>query len=252
MWEGVAGNVFRIAICDDSDIDRELLADLLDLYCKEHAIEYTCMKYRSGEALYYELGDGGWFDIILLDIYMQSSLGIDVARKLREIAYRGIIIFYTETIDFAPESFEVGASGYQLKPYDYNQLSRMMDRIIPMLDDNTYPVKNRSTIIRVPRSEIMYVESKNSHCILHQMGGKSYTIYKKLGEIEKDLSAPCFLRCHQSYLVNMNFVQEIDTDFVMKNGDVVLIRKRNQKEIRQSYFDYCNGPDANAYKPTRA
>ena len=45
--------------------------------------------YDSGEPLYYELGDGGWFDIILLDILMDPPLGIDVARRLREIGYEG-------------------------------------------------------------------------------------------------------------------------------------------------------------------
>lgn len=243
--------VFRIAICDDSTIEREILADLLEQYCNERAIAYTCTQYESGEALYYELGDGGWFDLILLDIYMKPSLGIDVARKLREISYRGIIVFCTVSLDFAPESFEVGASGYLLKPYDPETFARTMDRIVGMLDDNAYQIKSRSHIIRVPRSEIMYVESKNSHCILHQMGGKTYTIYKKLGEIERELNASCFLRCHQSYLVNMNFVEEITTDFILKNGDVVLIRKRSQKEIRQAYYDYCGKPASQTGKPMR-
>ncbi len=59
-------------------------ADFLSHYCNAHAIDYSCKMYDSGEPLYYELGDGGWFDIILLDILMDPPLGIDaVARRLR-------------------------------------------------------------------------------------------------------------------------------------------------------------------------
>lgn len=230
--------MLRVAICDDSAIEREVLAEYLNHYCNAHAIAYSCTMYDCGEPLYYELGDGGWFDIILLDILMKPSLGIDVARRLREIHYKGTIIFCTAMLDFAPVGYEVGASGYLLKPYDPETFARTMNRILSSIIENTYPIKSRSQVIHIPRDEIMYVESHNSQCILHQVGGKSYTLYKKLGEIEEELTAPCFLRSHQSFLVNMNFIQDVDKDFTLENGDVVLIRKKNLKEIRQLYYDY--------------
>ena len=73
--------MLRVAICDDSALERDILADFLSHYCNAHAIDYSCKMYDSGEPLYYELGDGGWFDIILLDILMDPPLGIDVARR---------------------------------------------------------------------------------------------------------------------------------------------------------------------------
>lgn len=232
--------MLRVAICDDSALERELLADYLSHYCNSHAIPYTCMMYECGEPLYYELGDGGWFDIVLLDILMQPSLGIDVARRLREIGYKGTIVFCTAALDFAPESFEVGASGYLLKPYNVETFERTMNRILADIIENTYAIKSRSQVLHIPRDEIMYVESHNSQCILHQVGNKTYTLYKKLGEIENELAAPCFLRCHQSFLVNMNYVKAVDKDFTLTNGDVVLIRKKNLKEIRQLYYDFLS------------
>ncbi len=38
--------------------------------------------------------------------------------------------------------------------------------------------------------------------------------------------------------VNMNYVKAVDKDFTLTNDDVVLIRKKNLKELRQIYFDY--------------
>ena len=215
--------MLRVAICDDSALERDILADFLSHYCNAHAIDYSCKMYDSGEPLYYELGDGGWFDIILLDI---------------EIGYKGTIVFCTAALDFAPDSFEVGASGYLLKPYTPKTFERTMHRVLSDIVENTYAIKNRSQVLHIPREEIMYVESHNSQCILHQVGQKTYTLYKKLGEIEQELTAPCFLRCHQSFLVNMNYVKAVDKDFTLTNDDVVLIRKKNLKELRQIYFDY--------------
>ena len=61
---------------------------------------------------------------------------------------------------------------------------------------------------------------------------------KSSGEIEEELYDPRFLRCHQSYLVNMAYVQNADHQFTLFTGDIVLIRQRNLKEIRNRYLDY--------------
>ena len=65
-----------------------------------------------------------------------------------------------------------------------------------------------------------------------------YTIYKKLSEIEQALTDRRFLRCHQSFLVNMRYIAKADKQFELTTGDVVLIRQRSLREIRQTYLDY--------------
>ena len=67
-----------------------------------------------------------------------------------------------------------------------------MHRVLSDIVENTYAIKNRSQVLHIPREEIMYVKSHNSQCILHQVGQKTYTLYKKLGEIEQELTAPVF------------------------------------------------------------
>ena len=220
--------MLRIAICDDSEIEREFLSDYLKEYCGLRAIPYQCIPFESGEALWYEVCDGEWYDIVVLDIYMEPSLGIDVARRLRDRAYPGTILFCTGTLDFAPQSFEVGAAGYLLKPYSWATFVRTMDRVTAAILDGTYPVKCRT---------------------LHRTGGESHTIYKKLGEIERELDAPCFLRCHRSYLVNMNYIRSVGADFTLSSGDTVLIRKRDLRAIRQAYHDYISGIASRSRRP---
>ena len=65
-----------------------------------------------------------------------------------------------------------------------------------------------------------------------------YTIYKKLNDIEEEINHRAFLRCHQSYLVNMNKIESVENDFTMKSGDVVPIRTRNLTEIKKEYYNY--------------
>lgn len=231
----------RIAVCDDSSFDRELIIDLLQHYFSRKSLSCELVQYENGVNLLCDIEEDAWFDIIFLDIYMNDILGIDVARKLRALQYNGEIIFLTSSSDFAVDSYDVAAAGYLLKPISVGKLCLFMDRVIQNFDASTYQVRQRSKVIRIPFREIMFVESSNSKCILHREGGSTYTMYKRLSEVENALNDGRFLRCHQSYLVNMDFIQLVEKQFLLVTGDIVLIRQRDLKTIRQTYLDYVSG-----------
>ena len=228
----------RIGICDDSQLDREMIRDLLDLYFADKSIAYQVDLYSSGVDVIHEFQEGTAYDIVFLDIYMEKMLGIDVARELRRLHYAGEIVFLTATSDFAVDSYDVAAAGYLLKPHSFDKLCRCMDRVLQDFDTCTYQVQQRMRIVRVPYTEITFIESSNSKCILHRSDGSCYIVYKKLGKIEAELSDNRFLRCHQSYLVNMDFIAQADRQFHLTTGESVLIRQRDLKSIRQAYLDY--------------
>lgn len=228
----------RIAVCDDSSLDRELFVALLHHYFVNKPISNEIIQYENGVDLLHDVEDDMWFDIVFLDIYMNDLLGIDVAHKLRSLGYRGHIIFLTATADFAVDSYEVEALGYLLKPQSFEKLSQVMDRAIRTMTTNTYLVKNHSKIIRVPYHEILYIESMNSKCIIHCCNEQHYVIYKRLTTIEHELNDKRFLRCHQSYLVNMDHIHQVDSQFTLVTGDTVAIRQRDLKSIRQTVLHY--------------
>ena len=106
----------RIAICDDSFIDRELIAELIRHYASTQTIPFDIVPYEKGMDLLYDIEDGAWFDAVLLDIYLGDTLGLALAHRLREFGYGGSIIFLTVAPEFAVDSYDVGADGYLLKP----------------------------------------------------------------------------------------------------------------------------------------
>lgn len=230
----------RIAVCDDSSLDRDLFVALLHHYFVNKPISKEIIQYENGVDLLHDVEDDMWFDIVFLDIYMNDLLGIDVAHKLRSLGYRGHIIFLTATADFAVDSYEVEALGYLLKPQSFEKLSQVMDRAIRTMTTNTYLVKNHSKIIRVPYHEILYIESMNSKCIIHCCNEQHYVIYKRLTTIEHELNDKRFLRCHQSYLVNMDHIHQVDSQFTLVTGDTVAIRQRDLKSIRQAVLHYLD------------
>lgn len=236
----------RLAICDDNDLERDLLHTLLKKYFSETSVHCDFTLYDRGTSLYYDVMEDIDYDIIFLDLFMGDSFGMRIAQKLRDISYKGKIIFCTVSADYALESYVVFASGYILKPYSLNDIKRTLDRFLPEYQCNSYQVKQKSNIIYIPLNEIMYVESDNTKCILHRTEDREYIIYKKLIQIEDELNDPRFLRCHQSFLVNMNYVREANDVFLLQNGENVLIRKKSKKIIQNKFLEYKEKYGGNA------
>ena len=49
-----------------------------------------------------------------------------------------------------------------------------------------------------------------------------------------------FIRISKRYIINLDYVQRINQDIVLKNGKELKIPKVNQKKCRDSYYNYCN------------
>ena len=234
----------RIAICEDNEIHRDILEHLLNRYFSERPIHFELVPYQYGMNFLYDMEEGAYFDMAFLDIYMEDTLGNQIAHKLRAMGYQGEIVFLTASSDFAIEGYDVDASGYLLKPLDYGKLEMVMDRITRNIAPSTYQIRHRTTVTKLAYHEILYIESNNSKCILHTESGESYTVYKTLNTIEKELGDRRFLRCHQSFLVNMDHIKQIGKQFLLSNGDYVPIRQRGVKAVRQAYIDYIASKSA--------
>ena len=92
-------------------------------------------------------------------------------------------------------------------------------------------------IHRVEFQNIEYIESRNKYIIIHCTCGIVYTERCKLSDIEELLDSR-FLRCHQSYIINMDEVKEINTSFLMFSGDTVPIRRKDFAKIKNEFEEY--------------
>ncbi|MDY5648343.1 MAG: LytTR family DNA-binding domain-containing protein [Lachnospiraceae bacterium] len=228
----------RIAVCEDNEIHRDIMEHLLNRYSSERSVPFEFISYEYGRNFLYDMEEGAYFDAVFLDIYMDDIMGNEIAHKLRAMGYQGEIVFFTASADFAVESYDVNAGGYLLKPLDYEKLKMVMNRITRNMTPSTYQIRQRTTVTKVVYHEILYIESSNSKCILHTTSGGAYTVYKTLNTIEKELGDRRFLRCHQSFLVNMDHIRQVGKQLLLSNGIYVPIRQRGVKPVRQAYVDY--------------
>lgn len=234
------GNYMKtIVVCDDVEIERLLLKEILCQYFEEINEEVSIVEYDSGETLIADVEEGYVaMDLLFLDIYMKKLNGMETARKLRQIQCKVPIIFLTASPDYAIESYEVQASGYLLKSFSEEKLMKLLNRILKTDMKRRVAIKNRRQYRYPCTDDIMYIDSDKHNVTLHLSDGSDIITVDKLGEIEKRINEKRFLRCHQSYLVNMDYIKDVEDDFIMEDGTLVPIRVRGRKEILDTYYDY--------------
>ena len=230
----------KIAICEDSEIDRGILVETLKQYFREIDEKLSVAEYSSGESLLADMEEGFLLDanLLFLDIYMGGLDGIETARKLRSLHSNIPIIFLSSSRDFALESYEVEAAGYLLKPFRKSVLKSLLSRILKTERKKRVAIKIGRQYRYPYTDQILYIDSSAHTVTLHLTDGREITTQEKLGEIEKRINENKFLRCHQSYLVNMDYIVDTEDGFLMKDDTVVPIRVRGRKEITDIYHDY--------------
>ena len=231
-------DIIEIAVCDDSSFDRFVISDMIDSYFKDKSFLYHVTEYCNELTLLDDIEESNRFDIIILDIFLNQLLGIEVAKQLRTRGYNGKIVFLTASDKYAVESYDVDAAGYLLKPHNYEKFCSLMDRLLTGRRRNMMIIKKRSSIEYIPHDTIRYIESSNTKCLIHCSDGKIHTVYTKLDLIEKEINNKHFLRCHRSFLVNLYYVKSMQDNFIMDNAEIVLVRKKGMKQIKREYLDY--------------
>ena len=229
-----------IAICEDDGSDASELCRLIGL----SGISADVHIFDTIEA-FFSVWKPGAFQLIFLDVYFNSPAagnradGIEAAQRIRGTDDRVWIAFTTSSPDYATFGYKVRADRYILKPPDEQEVLSLLDRAFAHFQQQSDEIT--VTVGRKPRGvrlrDIRYVEASNKQSILH-MTDETVTTYSTIDELEKQLILPSFIRCHRSYIVNMEHVESADRDFTMRGGGVAYISHTNQWKVRKTYRDY--------------
>lgn len=232
----------NIAICDDEPGELDFLHRLVDDHGRRKKVSLSVSCFQSGEELLSFIGQGTVFDLVFLDIFMGEANGVSVARKIREFDKKCLIIFATNSRDHAIEGYGVRALQYLLKPVDARAVSEVLDQAMEILAaqaPKTIQIRTRQDIHTIPLSEIVFVESDARILTLHRRSNSGITFYDRLDNFEKQCRDVRFLRCHKSFLVNLEYVHSIANGSIhLETGEVIAvsINISRTKEIFASFM----------------
>ena len=162
----------KIAIVDDSSLDRDFLKNGLEIIFEERNIEnLEIQEFSSGEELlnYLRENPSDFFHIIFMDIYMEDLTGVETAKAIRKTDEQVKIVFITTSNEFASESYEVRAEDYLIKPFDGRRMNKIIDRFFR---------KNKEVkILEFPNGRKVFVNS----IVYTSFSGHYVTVFMKEG-----------------------------------------------------------------------
>ena len=232
----------KIAIVEDEQASRDMLARYLHDYGTEENVDLTVTTYRDGDCFLTNYGKGK-YDIVFMDICMPGTDGMSVARKLRETDTEVLIVFVTTMAKFAVEGYDVNAFNYIVKPVTYYDFKLKVDKAVKKLvgNDKKLRVLSEGEHIWINQRDIVYVEVIGHNLIYHTTKG-DYTIYGSMKQAEQTLGATNFARCNYCYLVNLAYVDGVKGyDLNLSDGTVLRISQSKRKVFVQTLTKYFGG-----------
>lgn len=229
----------KILICDDDQLFLKKIENMIQTYCREAGLSIqlvTASRKRELEKI-----DCSAFDIAFLDIDMGEFSGLDVARMIRSCNKDAIVIFVTNYLEYAPESFEVDAFRYLLKPKMDEKLRIYLQEAVDLHKEKHQIVSLQISgeVIDIPVEQILYIESMKRVITLYRTAGtgEPYRFYMTMDAMEKQLEPMGFLRIQKSYLVNMAYIQNLQCGQVVLNDQTTLkVSKKNYPEIKRKFL----------------
>ncbi len=243
--------MYRIALCDDEPAELEKTEKLLGDYEKKHSgLNFVTRCFKQADELLHVVREEKYMpDVIFMDIYMPDKgnntcpLGIDAAKELRNMGYKGKIVFLTTSREYALEAFDVDALQYLVKPLSEDRLSLLLDSLLKDMEEERRKfilLRIEGRHVRVAVNDIVYCEAQGKRQCLYLADGTSCLLRMTMTELyEQLLYYQEFVRIGAGFIVNLGYIDSLNAKEVcMDNGMKIFLPRGTFKSLREQYFSY--------------
>ena len=185
-------------------------------------------------------------DLLLIDVQMPDLNGLELVSQL---SVKPLIIFTTAYSQYAVEGFKVDAVDYLLKPIDFPDFQKAINKAAELLELRSAKntsfetnkeflfIKSEYKIIRINFSEIVYIQGMSEYVKIHLTGRKPIMSLLSLKSLETQLPATMFMRVHKSYIVNLQKINMIERNEIVYDDGTVIPVSLQYKDAFQAFLD---------------
>ncbi len=244
--------MLNIIIADDVDNIRESLSEMI----RQYSTDTKIVAATNNVAATIDAIKQHSPDVVLLDVEMGDGTGFDVLKQFPSPSFK--VIFVSAYQNHAIEAFKFSALDYLLKPVDPNELIKAIHTASDKIDRDKLSLKidsflsNIENISKGPKKitlktsdniyivnihDIIFCESDHSYTKFHLNNSSHIMVSRGLGDYDELLSPYNFMRIHQSYLVNLNFVSRYEKGdggkIILSNNTNLPVATRKKERLMQ-------------------
>ena len=156
-------------------------------------------------------------DVMFMDISMPKTSGMQLAEALHKLRNPPAVVFGPAYSEYALEALDVNAVDYLMKPVETDRHNQALDKVQAHIKPEQQkrasieriPVEKGGRKVLVPIDRIRYIEAKDDYsCIYTDTDRYLSTI--SLARLEKELIPHGFFRVHRGYIVNLQYVEDVE------------------------------------------
>lgn len=233
--------MIKIIICDDNKPFCDLVEKLLKKYEKPYNIQIT--KFYDGSSLM-EYCSKNQFDIAYLNIEIGEENGLDIAKKLKYISPKAIMIYISSY-----ENYYMGmlqAEPFRFIKKDLIDIEKFEKELDATLQDALKRIRYRSTyvfefgknkyIIELNKVQYFYSITRTIH-ICGDTGNAPSYFYGKMDALQKELQGiDDFVRISKSYIVNLKYIQMAGKNYIKIGSKELSISSKYRFSFENKYY----------------
>lgn len=225
----------KIVICEDNEFQLHH-AHRLTESCL--GAGHSLLDFQVPQDLLDRIKAGLQPDIAILDIDLEGTDGIALARQINALCPNCQIIFLTAYDRFAQEAYRADHTWFVLKKDTETYLPMALEKAAARLRGRTEPmllVKMRRAVQRIPVSQVLYIERSAYHARVVTLGGE-FVSTQKPDALLQDVPEGTFVWCHQSFWVNVSkIVSRSVNAFTLIDGTVIPISRTRREEALAAF-----------------
>lgn len=231
----------KIAICEDEKIYSDKLHKAVTDYFNNRDIKAEISIFADSAPLISAYSHGEKFELILFDIQLENSDGMNAAAEIRKLDDSAVFIFVTSIENRAVEGYSVSAFDYIVKSSLDDRLYAVLDRFMEMVESSYITVHNGSEVSMVDCNNIIYIESDGRGTAIHTSEGVINSTLP-VGKTAELLPSGRFTEIHKSIFVQTTKIKRIGSDTVeMLTGEILPLSRRKRKQTLTAVMTAVKG-----------
>lgn len=200
--------------------------------------------FQSPLELISKIEQGIRFDILFLDVLMPDENGVDTASEIHSYDKNVKIIFLTSSAEFAVQSYMVNSFFYQLKPICTERFFHLMDNVVSQCKKEQASrliLHCKNGIAQIKPSQPEYCEVIHRTLFIHLASLEVLECSGSLNELARQL-VPFgnFLRPHRSYLVNLEYIQNLSyRSIIISCQAEIPIPRGKYNDIKNTFLEFA-------------
>ena len=233
--------MIRVAIVDDEMIFAVQVKEITRQYFETREIAYEAVIYQMPQELIWDIEEGEYFDVYLIDVEMPAINGMELAQAIRQKYDEPYIIFVTSHLEYSIRGYEYNAWRYITKD---NMKETLPLAFVSLLErmaakpQKLYVIEMHSKVAKIAYNDIYYLHKEGKYTNFYIKQGTERE-RKPLKGIYEKLDDQIFQFTDRAYVVNLRHVMTLgDHIVIMRDGTEIPVSIPQFQKIKNVISDY--------------